>query len=95
MGEVVKPSIKYPIENDKASVEKRQHWNFWIIYEELRVSTEKSEISDTVSFKGVEWKRWISDVFIYAVAIFKFCMWMLLHLLFFFLFRKMYFWKIF
>ena len=51
MGEVVKPSIKYPIENDKASVEKRQHWNFWIIYEELRVSTEKSEISNTVSLK--------------------------------------------
>ena len=51
MGEVLKLSIKYPMENDKASVEKRQHWNFWIIYEELRVSTEKSEISYSISLK--------------------------------------------
>ena len=51
MGEVLKLSIKYPIENDKASVEKRQHWNFWIIYEKLRGSTEKSEISNTISLK--------------------------------------------
>ena len=51
MGEVLKLSIKYPMENDKASVEKRQHWNFWIIYEELRVSTEKSELSNSISLK--------------------------------------------
>ena len=51
MGEVLKLSIKYPMENDKASVEKRQHWNFWIIFEELRVSTEKSEISNSISLK--------------------------------------------
>ena len=51
MGKVLKLSIKYPIENDKASVEKRQHWNFWIIYEKLRGSTEKSEISNTISLK--------------------------------------------
>ena len=51
MGEVLKLSIKYPMENDKASVEKRQHWNFWIIFEELRVSTEKSELSNSISLK--------------------------------------------
>ena len=51
MGEVLKLSLKYPMENDKASVEKRQHWNFWIIFEELRVSTEKSEISNSISLK--------------------------------------------
>ena len=51
MGEVLKLSIKYPMENDKASVEKRQHWNFWIMFEELRVSTEKSELSNSISLK--------------------------------------------
>lgn len=44
------------------------------------------------------WKHWISDVFIYTIAIFKFCIWMLLGLYIFFnsgkcIFRKIFNWK--